>query len=425
MDIVFHTRSFLGIPDDESFTIQVNEEETFEALLARLLEKLLDRFPEMPSVDVFDLEITTARDDTIDTAFYADLAASIVSAFGSVFHVGHAAPSRPGPAHPSPSPVHPSPPSVMTGHGGMPSPVQGGLPGIAAPAASSDGPVPTPPHRDKDMEKKKRMHEKAIPVSLDETAARPGELEGEREETKQSQVTSVSAITQAETAASTRDKNVAAEYFDVMNPDNYYPLVIEISDRDIEKIRTQENILTGERKVQKQDEFQFDVEDPVIIVRPVFPGCTVAPLELPTNLDDPSDKLTFFVTPLVHGEIHGQVDFCSGGVVIQRMALPAKVKDPRHARVVALYGIIASLVPRIGDFLGVDLGSSIQASDVLPFLGAILANLSLANFIAIAGMIVAGIIGVIYYVRQKPEQSSIQYRLTDFRLAALDRPRRH
>ena len=212
------------------------------------------------------------------------------------------------------------------------------------------------------------------------------------------------------------DKNVSIDYFDVMNPENYYPLVVDIA--DIEQITKsiEENILTGERKTQKKEKVQLEVVSPVIQVKPLFPGCIVTPDVLEADLRTEKEVLTFYITPMVQGEVFGQVAFVSEGKVLQTIKTPAEVKNARYARVVTFYGMVASFLPKILGFIGFDLNlESINMSDLLPFVEGI----TLDNFIVIAGILAAACIGIIVYLTRKPNSKRIKYHVSDFRMNAV------
>ncbi|MHA1794217.1 MAG: hypothetical protein ACTSVI_16360 [Promethearchaeota archaeon] len=210
------------------------------------------------------------------------------------------------------------------------------------------------------------------------------------------------------------DKHVSLEYFDVMNPESYYPLFVDIADKEQERIKNEENIITGERKIQAKDEIHVELAVPVVTVKPIFPGCAVTPLELKTNFKDKHDRLTFYVTPLVKDEIEGHVEFIdSSGTTFQVIKTPAKCKDPRHARVIALYGLLISIFPKVTEFFGFNVDDTI--SSVAGFFN----NISFTAFFAILGSIGAISIAIIYFLRQKPTIAKVSYHLADFKMKVL------
>jgi hypothetical protein len=217
------------------------------------------------------------------------------------------------------------------------------------------------------------------------------------------------------------DKNIAIEYFDVMNPENYYPLVIDLA--DIEQItkKVEENIITGERKVQKKEKASFETD--IITVRPIFPGCTITPLELESDLKKEKDVVTFYVTPLVKGDIKGSVQFLAKGKIAHEIETPSKVKDPRFGRIIAMYGIIASMIPKASALFSIDLGALLASAT-----GLSLGGDALTSIIAVAGTGLAGLAGFLYALTHKPKNTSRQLHMSDFKLAivppkgALDSP---
>nr|MDO8085196.1 hypothetical protein [Candidatus Sigynarchaeum springense] len=209
------------------------------------------------------------------------------------------------------------------------------------------------------------------------------------------------------------DKNISVDYFNVMNPENYYPVVVDIA--DIEQVwkPVEENIITGERKVQVKEKAVFETD--TVIVRPVFPGCTVAPSELEADLTKPKELCTFFVTPLVRGAIKGELHFLAKGKLVHMTDLPAEVKDPRVARYIFLYGFIASIIPQIGKLLSIDLETMLN--NLVD--KSVLLGLPLTTFIAVGGTGVAMIIGLIYFITHKPRGTKMALHLTDFRMTLV------
>ena len=218
---------------------------------------------------------------------------------------------------------------------------------------------------------------------------------------------------EAPPAKSQYDKNISVDYFDVMNPENYYPIVVDIA--DIEQVwkPVEENIITGERKVRVKEKFVFQTD--TVTVQPVFPGCTVAPAELDADLTKPKELLTFYVTPLVRGAIKGELHFLAKGKLVHVTEMPAEVKDPRLARYIFLYGLLASMIPKISELLNINLETMLNS-----LIGtSLILGMNLSTFVAVAGTGVAIIIGLIYFVTHKPKNAKMQLHLTDFRMTLV------
>lgn len=206
-------------------------------------------------------------------------------------------------------------------------------------------------------------------------------------------------------------KHITLDYFDRMNPQNYYPMTISISDI-LEDISTPiVNPLTGERKVQKQTEMDVKLKDPVVTIRPIIPGCNVVPSEIKTDFNLEKDEVTFFITPGVKGEILGHIKFFNEGKIIHIYDFEAKVVDPNIARLVTAYGILASFIPKILTILGVDFG----LEDLWTTEG-ILGSLSITGLIALAGILPAIIVGIGIRQKLKPKSCKTHFKLKDFRL---------
>jgi len=214
-------------------------------------------------------------------------------------------------------------------------------------------------------------------------------------------------------------KQISMEYFDRMNPQNYYPMTISISDIIEAKKAAIVNPITGERKVQKQTEIEATLKDPIVTIRPTIPGCSVVPNVIDTDFSFTKDEVTFYITPGVKGEILGNIEFLNEGKVIYSYDFEAKVVDPRFARVIAYYGILTSFIPKIITLLGVDLWLNTTLFDLWGTSVDTIGNMNIASLIAIGGILPVLAISVLVGQRLKPKSSKIQYKLSDFRLKGL------
>ncbi|MEX2684493.1 MAG: hypothetical protein Q6373_023180 [Candidatus Sigynarchaeota archaeon] len=209
------------------------------------------------------------------------------------------------------------------------------------------------------------------------------------------------------------DKSISVDYFNVMNPENYYPIVVDIADIEQAWKPVEENILTGERKIQVKEKVVFETD--TVIVRPVFPGCTVAPLEREADLTKPKELLTFYATPLVRGAIKGELHFLAKGKLVHVTELPAEVKDPRLARYIFLYGLLASLIPKISELLNINLETMLNN-----LIGTtLILGMNLSTFVAVTGTGIAMLVGLIYFATHKPKNAKMQLHLTDFRMTLV------
>lgn len=217
-------------------------------------------------------------------------------------------------------------------------------------------------------------------------------------------------------------KHISMEYFDRMNPQNYYPLTLDISDIVQDDIAPIVNPITGERKIQTQSQLDVKLKNPIVTIRPILPGCNVVPQEIETDFNKTADKVTFYVTPFVKGEIIGQISFISEGKVFHTTKFDAKVVDPNYAKVVAFFGILASFVPKILSLLGMDLGLDATINLLASSSIAVIGGMNIASLIAIGGIIPVIIASVLISKRLKPKSTRVQYRLADFRLKDLKLP---
>jgi hypothetical protein len=210
-------------------------------------------------------------------------------------------------------------------------------------------------------------------------------------------------------------KNVAMEYYDRMNPQKYYPLKLLISDIKSKAKVMVVNPLTGERRVQKRTELDVVLTNPVIVVRPTIPGCNVVPPEIETDFSEKEDELIFYITPLVKGAINGHIKFINEGKVIHRTRIEAKVLDPNYARAVAIYGLLASFLPKIITMLGINLGLSTSLNELWNVAEGTIGNMNIASMIGIIGIIPVVIITIVVRQKLKPTTNQKKYRVLRFR----------
>jgi len=151
-------------------------------------------------------------------------------------------------------------------------------------------------------------------------------------------------------------KHISVEYYDFMNPEKNYPMNVNLSDIEQKTIEEKENLLTGEHKTQLKDKMEIKVVHPTIKVHPILPGCIITPTILSSDLLKDIDELKFYVTPIAKGKLEGYIDFLDDeGKIIHYMPINAQVEDPRLARSIAIYGSIASVVPKALLFFGIQM----------------------------------------------------------------------
>ncbi len=214
-------------------------------------------------------------------------------------------------------------------------------------------------------------------------------------------------------------KFIAMDYFDRMNPNNYYPLKIKISDVKKAASAKMVNPITGERKVTERDELETTLSDPIVIVRPSVLGCSVMPGQIETNFDDEEDELTFYVTPGVKGKVIGSIDFINEDEIIHSTKFESKVVDPNYARVVAFYGILASFAPKILGLLGLNLGLEQTFDTLWGVSSGVFGSMTLAGLIALAGIVPVIILSLVVRWKLKPSEGKLKFNLTNFRLKDL------
>ena len=155
--------------------------------------------------------------------------------------------------------------------------------------------------------------------------------------------------------------------------------------------------------------------NPNVTIKPTIPGCNVVPNELKTNFDEAEDTITFYITPEVKGDIQGKIEFLNEGDIIHTEDFKGKVVDPRFARVIAIYGIVGSFVPKILSVLGFNLGLNYTLYQLWAISTDTFGGLSIASLIGLAGIL--PVVAISLLVRQKlqPKSNKTQFKLKDFR----------
>lgn len=265
-------------------------------------------------------------------------------------------------------------------------------------------------------DKKESAFKESVPEKIEETTASVSAIEPIHDERTDGLEKAKEVIVEEE-----KDyiKFIAMDYFDRMNPSNYYPLKIKISDVKKAASAKMINPITGERKVTERDEIETTLIDPIVIVRPIMLGCSVMPEEIETNFDDEEDDLTFYVTPGVKGKVIGSIDFINEGETIHSTKFEAKVVDPNYARVVAFYGILTSFAPKIISLLGLNIGLDQTMGTLWGVTSGAFQNLSLAGLIALGGIVPVAIISLVVRWKLKPSEGKLKFNLTNFRLKDL------
>ncbi|NMC06005.1 MAG: hypothetical protein GYA24_12390 [Candidatus Lokiarchaeota archaeon] len=437
--ITFNCKGIDELTGNPPILIDAPENKIFKDVLLEVIDKLNPLLPGGKKLALDRLGIESFDGEPVSLAMYEKPVADITINFGTSFVVTLAddqvfdaetimsdvlttegvPPSEAGLMNGPPSIAGGGPRPIVHASGSAPSP-----PGVAGPPpmstidasqpalpalmkTPSDGPTrafPVPPSKSEEREERNR--EKTQPMKKTEATAKKSMYEQEEE------ITTDDGTSGLQPAKTQYDKNISVDYFDVMNPENYYPIVVDIADIEQAWKPVQENIITGERKVQVKEQVVFETD--TVLVRPVFPGCTVAPSELEADLTKPKEVLTFYATPLVKGGIKGELHFLANGKIVHKTELPAQVQDPRFGRMITLYGLIASMVPKLSSLFSIDLGAMISAA-----LGISLSGDVLTSIIAIAGTGIASFFGMIYYLTHRPKNTRLQLHVSDFRLSIV------
>ena len=425
------TFQLVELPRVDVSLSEIHHEATFSVLFRSIIKDVLQKY--LPQLDLSEIGLLTQDSDILTAEDLNKTVEDIFYEFGVSFQITlrssingpdlSLSPSKmegeisepKAPISPKPSQ---SPPSAKINQQPSPSPLPPSTetPPPSVPRAPS---VPPPPSYSPIAEKSKKK--KGAALKRAKSAVKEDILESVLldEEVAELSPSEVSMEKETETFPEVKkfEKSCALDYFDVMNPEKYYPLHLLISDTAQKSEGPTENLLTGERITKKVENLAFEVESSLIKVRPVFPGCSVVPQEIITDLQYPEDGITFYITPLVKSKIEDSriefIDYKEN--LIGKIDCPCEVKDPRYSRVVALYGILASSVPKILTLFGFDYLNELELTNVLPFLVNIFNTLSLGNFVAIAGIILSLIISIIIYYKRGDKSTKKEFQLGDLR----------
>jgi len=373
--------------------------------------------------DVFDITSDVLKTEGVTEKLEIDRVTSQGNALAGGGKPSAIATDRPEapvtPAMPQPGPPMGAPGPALSPPGGPAAPSGLVRSKLSEAAPATKGPIhsmpsiasPVPPSATEEVEKteEKKRKAKDFKMAKPDVKGLPEATDADDEHEEFGE----EVLTTGKKAAKTQyDKSISVDYFDVMNPENYYPVVVDIADIEQAWKPVEENIITGERKVQVKEKAVFETDS--VTVRPVFPGCTVAPAELDADLTKPKEVLTFYVTPLVRGGIKGELHFLAKGKIVHKTELPAAVKDPRYGRMITLYGLIASMVPKLSTLFSIDLGAMLSVA-----LGVSLTGEILTSIIAVGGTGIPAIFGMLYYATHRPKNAKLQLHVSDFRLSIV------
>lgn len=310
---------------------------------------------------------------------------------------------------PSPEPVETqelppkplTPPSPQRSPPGPPAAPPGSTPPPAPGGAPPPRPAESTPKAKKDLRKELDIAEKEVTApqvqpsdDLDSFQAIMGEEidDMEAEEAEYEEPSEVSSLAElkaepaiepspealSEPSEPTRfSKDCKVSYYDIMNPEKFYELLIHISDTPLDVQAPVTSLLTGERRTEIKKHVEVITEEiPLVTVRPIFPGCLITPSEAEVDFREIDKRLTFFVTPLVKGNIsNARIElYLHNKELIAAVPTSTKVVDPRIARVIAAMGFAVGLGPKAVEY-GFDVDFNENLVKAMPFLDDIFGSI--------------------------------------------------
>ncbi|MFX0115021.1 MAG: hypothetical protein ACFFB3_10780 [Candidatus Hodarchaeota archaeon] len=198
----------------------------------------------------------------------------------------------------------------------------------------------------------------------------------EPKETKKKKRAKPSAVPAKTTEPTRFSKDCKVAYYDIMNPEKFYELIVHLSDIPLDVKAPVTSLVTGERRTEVKKHVEIATEKiPLVTIRPIFPGCLITPSELETDFRNPDERLTFFVTPLVKGSIpNARIElYLHNKELIATIPTATRVVDPRIARVIAAMGFAIGLGPKAMEY-GFEIDFNENLAEAMPFLDDLLGS---------------------------------------------------
>jgi GTPase SAR1 family protein len=358
----------------------------------------------------------------------------------------YAPPPLPSPApKPSPKPVErqesPPKPSAPSPPLRAPSGPPAGAPGGAPPPAPAPAPPPPPaesmPKAKKEVKKEIDVAEKEVAApqvqpsdDLDSFQATMGEeiddMEAEEAEYEEPSEVATSANLKPEPAIEpspealsepsepTRfSKDCKVSYYDIMNPEKFYELLVHISDIPLDVQAAVTSLLTGERRTEVKEHVEVITEEiPLVTVRPIFPGCLITPSEAEVDFRETDKRLTFFVTPLVKGNIsNARIElYLHNKELIAAIPTSTKVVDPRIARVIAAMGFAVGLGPKAVEY-GFDVDFNENLVKAMPFLDDVFGSIDFLLFLELSLLSFFLLLAAGLFIKYRPRSKEQEAKL--------------
>lgn len=194
-------------------------------------------------------------------------------------------------------------------------------------------------------------------------------------------------------------RKTTVRYYEQMNPATSYPLAVVLSKDKVAAPKTPHVVQKEGKK-----EVVVSTDKPQVTIVPCLSGCLVSPASVTIDATPETAQADFWVTPIIEGAISGWIDIIYEGKLIEKISLHTRCVKQTWAKIGA---VAAFLSPFLSYFMS---GFSWKADmlEGLPRLLALIdAQMGLLSF-GLLTMILFGVAGTIFYLKNKPKKAEIQ-----------------
>src|SRR5262245_11810961 len=151
--------------------------------------------------------------------------------------------------------------------------------------------------------------------------------------------------------AATVQRRATVRYYNRMNPEKVFPLLVILSEQRIKEI--------VQKRVEQKETGPFAVEkDSFVAVKPILPGCTCYPSKAVFLIGSAEDTLPFWVVPHVKGRVKGaRVEVRQDGKYLASIPLDIKVRRQTMAVVFSLFTLAMPLLSSLARHFKIDFSS--------------------------------------------------------------------
>ena len=156
-------------------------------------------------------------------------------------------------------------------------------------------------------------------------------------------------------------RQATVRYYNRMNPEKVFPLLVVLSEQRIREIVQQ--------RVEQKETGPFEVKkDSFVEVEPILPGCTCYPSRAAIKIGDGLDTLPFWVVPHVRGIVKGAtVEIRQDGKQLASIPLDIKVRRQTLAVVFSLFTLAMPLLSGLARHFQIDFTSQQEQGFALYF----------------------------------------------------------